>query len=170
MAQYGAETTFEKSLTQTDCCADTLHDLIGDVVAVTLAHLLAVETRNDLRVWIDSRLRQFKNLPKRFVDLYRQIARDLNVLLLIFADRHGVAVVNQNVCRHQDGITEEANGGRVPAREFVFIRMRALEKSHRRDGRQNPGEFGDLRYVRLSEKGGALGIETACQKVQRDLP
>ena len=48
--------------------------------------------------------------------------------------------------------------------------MSALEQTHRRDGRQDPGQLGDLRNVRLPEKRGALGIETARQKIERNAP
>ncbi len=73
--------------------------------------------------------------PVSFIDLDRQIARDLDVLFLIFADRHDIAVVNQNVGGHEHGIVEQSNGCRHAAREFVFVGMRALEQTHRRDCR-----------------------------------
>ena len=75
-----------------------------DVIAVAFAHLLPVDSRNDFRCRMNPWLGQFENLPESFVHLYRKIPRDFDVLLLIFADRHGVAVVNQNIGRHQHGI------------------------------------------------------------------
>src|SRR6184192_3683944 len=62
-----------------------------------------------------------------------EIARDLDVLLLIFAHRHGVTVVNQNVGGHENRITEQSDCRRQTAGEFVFVRMRALQKPRRRD-------------------------------------
>src|SRR5437868_4822897 len=46
--------------------------------------------------------------------------------------------------------------------------MRALQKSHWRDGGQNPGQLGRLRHVRLSKQRGLFGIEAASEKIERD--
>src|SRR5205814_5062544 len=52
------------------------------------------------------------------------------MLFLIFADRHDVAVVNQNVSRHKHRIIEKSNSSGHAAGEFVFVRVGALEQAH----------------------------------------
>ena len=99
-----------------------------DVVAVALAHLLAIEAGNGFGCGLNSRLGQFENLPIGFVHFHREIARHFDVLFLVFADWHDVAVVNQNVRRHEHGITEQSNVGAHAAREFVLVRVRAFEQ------------------------------------------
>ena len=47
-------------------------------------------------------------VSERFVHFHGEIAGHLDVLLLILADRHDVAVVNQNVRRHEHRIGEQA--------------------------------------------------------------
>ena len=45
-------------------------------------------------------------LAKMMVEALRQVAADFDVLNLVFADRHNVGVVRQNVGRHQHRIRE----------------------------------------------------------------
>ncbi len=71
-----------------------------DIVVVALAHLLSVDSRNDFGCGLNSRLGQLENFAVCLIHLRRQIARDLDMLFLIFPYRHNVAVVNQNVGRH----------------------------------------------------------------------
>ena len=111
-----------------------------------------------------------KTVAERLIHLHGKIAGDLDVLFLIFADRHEVAVIDQNVGRHQDGIGEESRGSAHAARDLVFVGMRALEQSHRRDGGQNPGELGDLRHIGLAEERGPFRIEPAGEKIERHAP
>src|SRR5207253_11143543 len=113
---------------------------------------------------------QLKNLSERLIHLQREIAGNLDVLFLILADWHDVAVVDQNVGRHQDGISEKPRGSTHAARNFVLVGMGALEQSHWRDGGQDPGELCNLRHVALHEEGGALRIETAGEKIDGHAP
>jgi hypothetical protein len=43
--------------------------------------------------------------------------------------------------------------------------MAALEQAHRRDGAQDPREFGDRGHVALTEKAGPRGVEPAGEEV-----
>ena len=46
--------------------------------------------------------------------------------------------------------------------------MRPLEQADWRDRRQNPGQFGHLRNVRLPKQRAAFRVETAGQKIERN--
>ena len=92
------------------------------------------------------------------------------MLLLIFAHRHQIAVIDQNVGRHQNRIVEQPGRRRQSARDFVFIRMTAFEQRFGCDSRQDPGQLSDLRHVALPKKRAALDVETAREKIQRDPP
>ncbi len=141
-----------------------------DRVSVALAHLLAVEAGNRFRLGLDARLRQLEYFAERLIHLHGKIARDLDVLLLIFADRHDVAVIDQNVSRHQDRIREKPRGSAQAARDLVFVRMGALEQSHRRDGGQNPGQLSDLRHIGLAKERRSFRIEPAGEKIDGHAP
>ena len=71
-----------------------------DGVAVALAHLLAVDAGNGLGRGVNARFGQFEDLAVGLVELYREIPRDLDVLLLVFADGNEVGIVDQNVGGH----------------------------------------------------------------------
>ncbi len=51
-------------------------------------------------------LREYENVAELVVEAAGQIAADLDVLHLVLAHRHDVAVVGQDVGRLQDGIGE----------------------------------------------------------------
>ena len=123
-----------------------------------------------MRFRIDPRFRQLEDLSELLIHFPRQIARNLDVLFLVLADRHDVAVINQNVGRHQHWIAEESYHRSESAREFVFIGVRAFEQPLRRNGRQNPGQLRDLRYIALFEERSAFGIETGRKKIDRNTP
>jgi hypothetical protein len=65
------------------------------------------------------------------VHFYREIARDLDVLLLILSDRHEIAIVNQDIGGHQHGVGKKAGRGGHAASELVLIGVGALEEAHR---------------------------------------
>ena len=78
--------------------------------------------------------------------------------------------VCENVGGHEDGVGEQADAGFDALVHLLLVGNGPLQEAHVGNGRQNPRQLGDLRHVRLSKKGGAFGIETAGQKVQRDSP
>src|SRR4051812_30051985 len=88
------------------------------------------------------------------------------MLLLIFADWNKVAVVDQNVGGHQDGISEKSSGCGQAPRHLVLVGVSAFQKTFRRDGRQDPGELRHLRHIALSKKGVPGDVEAASQEVQ----
>ena len=123
-----------------------------------------------MRFRIDPRFRQLEDLSELLIHFPRQIARHLDVLLLILSDRHDVAVVDQNVRRHQHWIAEESYHRSESAREFVFIGVRAFEQPLRRNGRQDPGQLRYLRHIALFKERSAFGIEPGREKIDCRTP
>ena len=117
---------------------------------------------------LDARLGQLQDFAEGLVHLDREIARHLDMLLLVAPHRHDVAVVNQNIGRHQDRIGEKSGRRGQAARDFVLVGMGAFQQSHRRDRAQDPGQLRHLRHIGLAEERGALRIESAGEEIERD--
>jgi hypothetical protein len=66
------------------------------------------------------------------------VARDLDVLLLILPDGHLVDVVQQDVGGHQRRVCEHAAVGRLTAVERRLVGMAALELARRQAAHQHP--------------------------------
>ena len=77
-----------------------------DVVAVAFAHLLAVDAGHGFCGSPDLWFGQLEDRSKCFVHFHCKIPRDFDVLLLVFAHWHNIAVINQNVRRHEHRVTE----------------------------------------------------------------
>ena len=90
---------------------------------------------------------------KRFaigiVEPDRDVPRHLNVLFLVPAHGHNVALVEKDIGCHEHRIGEEAVARRNVFRNSIFVSVAALKKAHCRDIVQIPGELGDLGHVRL---------------------
>lgn len=96
-----------------------------------------------------------------------QIAGDLDVLHLIEPDRHHIAVVDQDVGGHQDGIGEQAGIGGESLGDLVLVGVTLLQQAHLRDRHQQPRQLGDFGHVRLAEQRRPLRIESQSQQVNR---
>ena len=93
------------------------------------------------------------------------VAGDLQVLLLVLADRHDVGVVEQDVGRLEHRVGEEPVLGGEPLLDLVLVADALLQPAHRRDGRQEPGQLGRLGHVGLDEQRGPLGVEPQGEQV-----
>ena len=80
------------------------------------------------------------------------VAGHFDVLHLVGPDRNEVAVVEQNVGRHQHRIRKEPRVGRQALGLFVLIGVALFQKVHRRDGHQQPRQLGELPARRIGEK------------------
>ena len=103
------------------------------------------------------------------VEVGRDVARHLEVLLLVLADRHDVRVELQDVGRHQHRVGEEPVIGLHALRDLVLVGVRALEQAHRRHRREQPRELARLGQVRLAVEHRALRVEPAREVVERHL-
>ena len=103
------------------------------------------------------------------VEAAGQVAADFDVLHLVVADRHGVAVVGQDVGRLQHGIREQAGVGGEALRLLVLVGVAALQQAHRRAGHQQPAQLAHLGHVGLHEQRRLVGIEAEGQQIERDV-
>ena len=92
-----------------DLLADDL-GLVGDLHAVAerLGHLLLAVEPEDLERLGVQRLRLGEDLAEARVEAAADLARQLEVLHLVVADRHAGGAVEQDVGGHQDRIGEQA--------------------------------------------------------------
>src|SRR5581483_7431212 len=87
------------------------------------------------------------------------VARELEVLALVVADRHRVGLVEEDVARHQPRVGEQAGGDEVPLLGLVLELRHAPELPVARHGREQPGRLGVRGHVALREHRRALGVE-----------
>ena len=137
-------------------------------VAVALAHLLPVEAGDDRDLAPDHRLRHDEGLAVGLVELDRDVAGHLQVLLLVLADGHGVRVVEEDVGRHQHRIGEQAEIRGDALGDLVLVAVGALEEPHRRQAPDEPGELAHLGHVALAPEDALLRVEAAGEPVDRD--
>jgi hypothetical protein len=139
------------------------------VVAVALAHLLAVEARHlgEVRLLRHERLGAAEDLAVQRVEGGRHVLRHLDVLDLVLAHGHEVRVVREDVGRHEDRVGEQAHVGLEPLGELVLVAVGAFEQPHARHAGQEPRQLADLLHVALAEEDGALGVEAQRQVGQR---
>src|SRR5207244_11378459 len=88
------------------------------------------------------------------------------MLFLIFPYRNNIAVVNQNVGRHQHRVGEQAGGRSRTARDLVLVGMRELQSRGWRYGRKNPGELGHMRHIALEKKRRLIGVQSTGQEIE----
>ncbi len=97
--------------------------------------------------------------PKREVEALRDVARELEVLALVVADRDEIGLVEQDVAGHQDRVREEAGGDELLPLALVLELRHAAELAVARHRREQPRGLGVRADVALREDGRALGIE-----------
>ena len=99
------------------------------------------------------------------VELLRDVARQLQMLLLIVADRNMGRAIDENVGCHQHRIVVEANGRILPVlARFLLELGHAVEPAEPRDAIKDPGELRMLRDPALVEDDIGLGIDAAGEK------
>src|SRR5664279_1642154 len=114
-------------------------------------------------------------MPSTWIELVeppRNFARQLHVWHLIFTDGDEVRLVQQDVGRLQQWISEKAIGAEVLVPEVLALLLvagHALQPSQRRDHAEQQVQLGVLQHVRLDEQRAALGIEPGRKVVDHDL-
>ena len=141
-----------------------------DGVVVGLRHLLPVRAGNRRHRAGDVGVGELERLAVGVVELLGEVARHLEVLLLVFPDRHEVGVHHQDVRRHQDGIREQAVRRLKAVGELVLVAVTPLEKPHRGQAREIPRQFLHFRHVALAIHHRLLGVEPARDVVERHVP
>jgi hypothetical protein len=117
----------------------------------------------------------------QMVEALRHVARHLDVLDLVAADRHLVRLEHQNIGAHQHWIHKQAGGDigvRVGAGGGVFIQRRlvrvcAVEHALAGHAGEQPRQLGNLGNVGLAVERDARrvqpGSQPACRDFQRRL-
>ena len=99
---------------------------------VALGHLLPVGARDRRDRLRDVGVGELEYLAVCVVELLRKVARHLEVLLLVLADRDEVGIHDEDVGRHQHRVGEEPVRRLEAVRHLVLVAVAALEKAHRR--------------------------------------
>ena len=143
-----------------------VHD--GDVAVLrpgALAHLLRrVVQAHDARAAVtDDRLGHDERLAEGVVEALGDVARELDVLLLVLAHRDGVGLVQQDVRRHEHRVVEEADRDALAlgAGRLVLELRHPAQLAHVRDRVEDPHELAVRGHVALHEDDRALGIDAA---------
>ena len=87
------------------------------------------------------------------------------MLFLILAHGHEIAVVDQYIRRHQDGISEQTDVRHDAVGGLVLIAVAVFQHRHWRDRAKNPCELRMLRNIALLEENGLLGIEATSKEI-----
>ena len=96
--------------------------------------------------------------------LLGDVARQLKVLLLVFAHGHQISVVEEDVGRHQHRVIQQAHRDLIPLFDGLLLELdHPLQPVQRRDAVQQPAQLAVGRYVALHEHRGACRINAAGQ-------
>ena len=96
------------------------------------------------------------------VELLRDVARQLHVLLLVFADRHMRCAIDQDVGRHQVWIGVKSDRGILAVLAGLLLELgHAIEPAQPRHAVEHPGELGVLGNLALVEHDVLLRIDAA---------
>ena len=96
------------------------------------------------------------------VELLRDVARQLEMLLLVLADRHVGGAIDQDVGRHQGRIGVEPDRGVLAVLAGLLLELgHAVEPAEARDAVEHPGELGVLGDLALVEDDVLLRIDAA---------
>jgi hypothetical protein len=105
------------------------------------------------------------------VKLLRDIAGELQMLFLVFPHGNMRCLIEEHVCRLQDGIGKEANAHAfaVLAR-FIFELRHPVEPADARGAEKQPSKFCMRWHTRLIEQNGPVRVDAACDQRGRHLP
>ncbi|MCY1236645.1 hypothetical protein D9M72_493110 [compost metagenome] len=94
------------------------------------------------------------------IELLGNVARQLQVLLLVVTDRNVGGTIDENVGRHQARIGEQTERGVLAVLAGLVLELRhAAHPTDARDAIEDPGEFGVLGHGRLIEDDMFLRID-----------
>ena len=107
---------------------------------------------------------------KSLLNLMGDVARQLEVLLLVLADRHVGGLVDQDVGRHQRRIGVEAERGVLAVLAGLLLELRhAVHPADTGHAVEHPGELGVRRHHRLVEDDLLPAVDAGGQEGRGDL-
>lgn len=95
------------------------------------------------------------------VELLREVAGQLEVLLLIFTHRHQVGVIKQDIRGHQDRVEKQAGVDRLLLAGLVLELGHPLQLSQGAKATEDPGQFGMPDDMGLHEEPAPGRVEPA---------
>ena len=99
------------------------------------------------------------------IELERDVAGELEMLLLILAHRHMRGVINQNIRRHQRGIAEKAKRHVLRVLAGLVLELRhALHPAHSGDAGKDPAKLRMFRHLALIDQYGFFGADAGSDK------
>jgi len=107
------------------------------------------------------------------IETARNLAGELDMRHLVFADRHMSGAVDQDIRALQQRISEKTICTQIFLGKFlllVFVGRHTLEPAQRRDHRQQQMQLGMFRHTRLNEQCGARRIDPGSQPVHHHVP
>ena len=107
----------------------------------------------------ERRLRDDERVAEVVVEPDRDVARELDVLALVVADRDLVGVVEEDVGGHQHRVVEQADAHGLLAVGLLLELRHAPQLAERGDAVEHPGELGVGPHVALHEQQAAVGVE-----------
>src|SRR5262245_54422952 len=104
-------------------------------------------------------LGNLEGLAETRVETLCDVARELQVLALVVADRDDVGQVEQDVAGHQHGVVEEARRDELLLLGFLLELRHPPQLAEARDGAQQPGGLRVCLNMALDEDGRTVRVE-----------
>ena len=112
--------------------------------------------------------RDRERLAEALVEALRDVARQLEMLALVVADRHDVGLVEQDVAGHQHRVGEQAGGDEVLALRLLLELRHPAQLAEARHRAEQPGGLRVRDDVALREDRRALGVEPGREQHRGD--
>ena len=140
-------------------------------VRVALGHLdvRIIQPHHAAPDFGDDRLGDDEGFAIPVVETLRYIARQLDVLSLVVADRHFVRAVQQNVARHQHRVVEQTGGDAHHSGGLVFVLRHALKPADGGYAVEQPARLGVRGNVALDEQRALVRVDSAGEQYGREL-
>src|SRR5581483_4134301 len=100
----------------------------------------------------------------------RDLARELEVLDLVFTDRNRVGVIQENVGGLQNRVVQDAGEDVLLPRGLVLVLRLPFELADRGDRVEYPRQLGMFRHRRLHEQDGGVRIDAGGEQADRQIP
>ena len=97
------------------------------------------------------------------------VARELEVLNLIFAHGNDICAESEDISGHEHRIREQCEGGGNAAGDLVLVAMGALEVGDRHERAEEPEQLADLRNVTLAKEDRPVRLEPQREVGERRL-
>ena len=99
------------------------------------------------------------------IEFLRDVARQFDMLFLVFADRHMRCAIEQNIRRHKVWINIKPDGCFFAVFAGLFLKLRhSVQPAHARHAIQHPGQLGMFGHLRLIENNMPVRVDARGNK------